>query len=425
MVNNPDVSPSLEVRKKVGGKFEKVSIDQKGREIKKPGIEEAVTIEEVFPEVEDEQIEQIGLQGVEILKKEDLPRLPKTDDEKKVWAEWNKKLEAATEYFHEEAPTQKEINIEEVPTVKESAYGEQKVQAAPELGEDTGWLDANIDVVEEIPAYTEFVDGKWVTKERQVKQAPSEITETQAGMKPYFKPQVELPIWMQEGHENEGDPKDQQSLEEVLRQEFARQKGAKAELPAPNVPKAEFDDWEPPRIEDLKEEALLATEEQKAYTQEQKNISPEDKKEFDSLVAEATPKIDRVTETQFDVRKSDYKEREDKVSDEIINVAKISDEIGYKGPEDLKNVPGMEKFVGKMANILDTAKFYTEKSLSRMAGSVMAAKSEIGNFFRESKLKGKYKKELRGIEREIKMTKDEEKLGRLNELRNIITAALM
>ncbi|MFA6296535.1 MAG: hypothetical protein WC663_04220 [Patescibacteria group bacterium] len=405
-----DNAQALEVQRKAAGEteFKKVSIDKKGREIK-PGIEEAVTAEEVIPEVEDSQIEQIGLQGVEIFKKEDLPRMPETDDEKKVWAEWSNKLDQAMKDIYE-APTQKEINIEDVPTVKEGAYGEQKVQAAPALETDEMELtEADLEkfdptelvLVPDLPEYDEktgnFTETEF-TRRADVQRTLPDSSQEGEGV-------VEI---------DEPTPKEIRGEEEYVDVQGLIEGGLavskkEAKLPAPNVPKAEYDDIEPPTLEEL------------AKMVEDERISSEDTGSLEK-------KVNDVSRDQFMKEKQVAHDAENRLVKVVNNVGSIAGELGYTA-EQLRQTPGLEKASANMAKILASARNLAETSLSGIAGSVMGTGKELKTFFTLSKkergVRSKYKKELKGVEKKIGKTKDEEELGRLTELRNILTAALM
>ncbi|MDD3887617.1 MAG: hypothetical protein PHN19_02480 [Patescibacteria group bacterium] len=375
---------------------EKNFLKNKERELHEENIK---TVEEPEMEVEPEQIFEegnlINFEDILPLKKEDLPRMPKTAEEKRVWQEWNKKLDAADreQFFHEELPTHKEIYPEEVPTAKEAYYG-QKVQEAPALEEEWSPLEDKdiIDIIEVIPA--EYKNGRWVAKSR------AEVEQTK----------TELPIWLQDGHEDEGEASDVEAMWKAVTEDLARQETRKQEG-ITHVPfeKAPYDDWDPPTTEESKAKFLserTETAEIPAF------------KHFEA-------KVDAIAVSQFSASKK-ISEKSFKRIDEIAKkIGGIASELGYK-PDELRKLSGLEKLGGKLANILARSKKMTESNLSRIAGAVMVVSEEVEHFLATSHKERKLEKQREKIGRKMNRELSTKESGKdenegLLKLRDIIT----
>lgn len=416
MTKSAETKTLLNIRKvDKEGRVKKVSIDTSGREVaeeealttKEPVVEEfATTIREPEEELELGEMEEVDWREyAEVLprtfdakKMMSLLELPKNPEEKKVWQEWNKKLNAADReyFFHEELPTYKETE-------------KQKPEEIELSEEDIEFI--------KIPRLPEFDEQKneWIEPKKE----------------------VELPIWMQEGHEDEADPVDEKTLDELLAQEFASEKG---ELPAPKVPKTEFRDWEPPKLEEL---AFLS---ERAGKERFKLPGPAGEKaklrrtpealELDELVRQAVEKleakVDQTANYQFKERKKKADGFWKKINGAVRDFSGLAKRLKYDSLEKIKQASGLENLSGKMANILSWTKNLTETNLSNIAGSTMLAGRELRYLLlptkEEKRLKKKYKGELKETEERIKKMektegRDEEALNRLRELRNILAAA--
>ncbi len=382
-----------EVEPGVATDDEKNFLKNKARELSEESVK---TIEESIIELGVEDLEPI-IQDVA-----EPPTGPKNEKEKAVWEEWNEKFDdTSLNYFHEELPTHKEIDTEEVPTVKEVGYGEQKVQEAPALEEEgEGWPVEDKDIEEEIPA--EFKDGKWVASQKK----------------------VELPSWLQEGHEDEGKASDVEEVwkavtDDLVRQEARNQGSESKGTTHLAFEVAPYDDLEPPTVDEF----MAEFDSERAETVETPAFQ-----QFES-------NIDAVASGQFDARKKETKGFFKRFTDTAKKIGGVASELGYKADE-LRKSAGLENLGGKMVNILARSKNLTESSLSKIAGSVMAAGKEAEYFFKtprkEKKLRTKYKKELEGVKTRIDLrekypvpgVEGEEELEGLRRLRNIITEAL-